>query len=76
MDLVVSVDNSTAHMAGALDTPVWVLLPWAPNWRWRIKGERSHWYPGARLFRQTRASDWASVIEEVRGALAADQRDR
>jgi hypothetical protein len=76
MDLVITVDNSTAHMAGALDTPVWVLLPWAPNWRWRIKGERSHWYPAARLWRQTRAGDWTSIIEEVRGALAAGQRDR
>ncbi len=71
MDLVISVDNSTAHMAGALGRPVWILLPFVPNWRWRIAGERSHWYPSARLFRQNRAGDWNAVLESVRAALSA-----
>jgi hypothetical protein len=68
---VISIDNSTVHMAGALGVPVWVLLPYAPNWRWLLDREDSPWYPSARLIRQPRAESWDLVIESVRQRLAA-----
>ena len=69
MDLVVTIDNSTAHLAGALGVPVWVLLPFAPDWRWLLDREDSPWYPTMRLFRQSRPGDWHSVIESLRTNL-------
>jgi Flp pilus assembly protein TadD len=65
MDLVVTIDNSTAHMAGALGGPVWVLLPFLPDWRWLMTGEHSSWYPSMRLFRQPRSGDWGPVVESI-----------
>ncbi len=69
LDLVITIDNSTAHVAGALGVPVWVLLPFAPDWRWLLDREDSPWYPSVRLFRQPRPSDWKSVLERVASAL-------
>jgi tetratricopeptide (TPR) repeat protein len=69
MDLVITIDNSTAHLAGALGVPVWVLLPFARDWRWLLDREDSPWYPTMRLFRQAKADDWQSVVERVRDAL-------
>jgi len=69
MDLVITIDNSTAHLAGALGIPVWVLLPFAPDWRWLLEREDSPWYPTMRLFRQPKPSDWQSVVEKVSIAL-------
>ncbi len=69
MDLVVTIDNSTAHLAGALGVPTWVLLPFAPDWRWLQAREDSPWYPTLRLFRQTRRDDWQSVMQKVHIAL-------
>jgi tetratricopeptide (TPR) repeat protein len=69
MDLVITIDNSTAHLAGALGIPTWVLLPFISDWRWMQEREDSPWYPGLRLFRQTRRGDWQSVIQKVERSL-------
>ena len=69
LDLIVSVDTSVAHLAGALGKPVWILLPCVPDWRWLLDREDSPWYPTARLFRQNPARTWDEVIIRVRGAL-------
>ncbi len=70
LDLVISVDTSSAHLAGALARPLWVLLPFAPDWRWQLERADSPWYPTARLFRQPRAGDWEAVIAVVHQELA------
>jgi hypothetical protein len=65
LDLVISVDTSVAHLAGALAKPVWILLPFLPDFRWLLDREDSPWYPTARLFRQQAADDWPGVISRV-----------
>jgi tetratricopeptide (TPR) repeat protein len=70
LDLVISVDTAAAHLAGALGRPVWILLPWVPDWRWLLEGNTSPWYPTARLFRQSEARKWANVINDVYAALS------
>lgn len=69
LDLVIAVDTAVAHLAGALGKPVWVLLPFSPDWRWLLGREDSPWYPTMRLFRQQRAKEWEPVIAEVRKQL-------
>jgi tetratricopeptide (TPR) repeat protein len=69
LDLIVSVDTSVVHLAGALAKPVWVLLPFIPDWRWLLDRDDSPWYPTARLFRQDATRAWDAVIPRVRGAL-------
>jgi tetratricopeptide (TPR) repeat protein len=66
MDQVITIDNSTAHLAGALGLPVWLLLPFAADWRWLENRKDSPWYPTLQLFRQPRLGDWEAVIESVR----------
>jgi tetratricopeptide (TPR) repeat protein len=69
LDLVVSVDTSVAHLAGALGRPVWVLLPFSADYRWLLDREDSPWYPSARLWRQSRIGDWDGVLERVEQEL-------
>jgi tetratricopeptide (TPR) repeat protein len=66
MDLIISVDTSVAHLAGAMGKPVWILLPFAPDFRWMLGRADSPWYPTATLYRQPRMGDWESVISEVK----------
>lgn len=70
LDLVITVDTSVAHLAGALGAPVWTLLAIAPDFRWMLEREDSPWYPTMRLFRQEKALDWSPVIGRVKDELA------
>jgi tetratricopeptide (TPR) repeat protein len=65
MDFVISVDTSVAHLSGALGKPVWILIPFFPDYRWQLDRTDSPWYPTAVLFRQTSRGDWAPVLQEV-----------
>jgi len=69
LDLVISVDNATVHLSCSLGVPSWILVPYAPEWRWMLGREDSPWYPSARLFRQRRRGDWQSVLQNVKKAL-------
>ncbi|WP_425495584.1 glycosyl transferase family 8 [Pandoraea terrigena] len=68
-DLLISVDSSPVHLAGAMGRPVWVLLPFVPDWRWLLDRDDSPWYPGMRLFRQTAHAQWQPVVERMAQAL-------
>ena len=68
-DLLISVDTSVVHLAGAMGREAWVMLPFTPDWRWTLTNERSPWYPTMRLFRQRTPGDWPNVIATVRDAL-------
>jgi hypothetical protein len=76
LDLVITVDTSVAHLAGALGRPVWILLPFAPDWRWQLDSSDTHWYPTARLFRQARTGEWSAVVDAVVAALQGLLRER
>jgi tetratricopeptide (TPR) repeat protein len=69
LDLVITVDTSVAHLAGALGAPAWVMLSRLPDWRWLLEGERCPWYPSMRLFRQETFGDWRPVAERLARAL-------
>ncbi len=71
LDAVVTVANSTVHMAGALGVPVWVLLPRVPSWRWMMNREDALWYPHIRLFRQTTMFEWKDTLGAMARALAS-----
>ncbi len=70
LDLVISVDTVTAHLAGALGKPAWTVLPFSPDWRWLLDRDDSPWYPTMRLFRQSIAGDWGAVLTRVARELA------
>ncbi|MEP6834008.1 MAG: tetratricopeptide repeat-containing glycosyltransferase family protein [Gemmatimonas sp.] len=69
LDVVITVDTSVAHLAGAMNVPVWMLIPFVPDWRWQIKRNDSPWYPSAQLFRQTQAGNWTTVVTALSQAL-------
>ena len=69
MDLVISVDTSVAHLAGALGTPVWILLPFAPDFRWMLDSTNSPWYQSAVLYRQSSIGQWEDVIYHLKNDL-------
>jgi len=69
LDLVISVDTSVAHLAGAMGKPTWLLLPFSADYRWMTKRLDSPWYPSMKLFRQTSAGEWADVLEVVKSQL-------
>jgi len=69
LDLVIAVDTSVTHLAGALAKPVWLLLPFVPDWRWLLDRDDSPWYPTARLFRQDETRAWDDAFVRVRAAL-------
>jgi ADP-heptose:LPS heptosyltransferase len=70
LDLVISVDTATAHLAGALGKPVWLLNRFDTDWRWMTDRANSPWYPTMRIFRQQRRGDWDSVISQICAELA------
>lgn len=72
LDLLITVDTSLAHLAGALGRPAWTLLPYAPDWRWMLGRDDTPWYPTMRLFRQEKARGWAEVVKHAWAALAID----
>jgi hypothetical protein len=76
LDLVITADTATAHLAGAMGRPVWTLLPFAPDWRWLLGREDSPWYPTMRLFRQAAIGDWPPVIARVCDQLRRLARSR
>lgn len=73
LDLVIAVDTASVHLAGALGRPVWVLLPFAPDWRWGVERDDTLWYPAMRLFRQRAPGHWDEVMHRVAAALTAAQ---
>lgn len=69
LDLVISVDTSTVHLAGALGKQCWAMIPFVPDWRWSLKEDTTPWYDSVRLFRQPKRGDWASVIGRIKTEL-------
>src|SRR5262249_42315398 len=74
LDLVIAVDTAVAHLAGALAIPVWVLLPFAPDWRWLQEREDNPWYPTMRLYRQPAIGDWGAMLHRVAADLQSPTR--
>jgi ADP-heptose:LPS heptosyltransferase len=74
LDLVISIDNTVAHLAGALGKPVWTLLPGSPEWRYPRHGDSMPWYPSMRLFRRACGEGWEPVLARVTQELAGVER--
>ncbi len=72
LDMIITVDTSMGHLAGALGKPVWIMIPKAADWRWMLNRSDTPWYPSARLFRQERPGTWDQVLLDVRTALVAE----
>jgi ADP-heptose:LPS heptosyltransferase len=69
MDLIISVDTSIAHLAGAMKKPIFILLPFSPEWRWMTEGDSSPWYPTIKIYRQPTKGDWKSIIYQIMNHL-------
>lgn len=69
LDLVISVDTSTVHLAGAIGKDCWAMIPFVPDWRWQLEGDTTPWYDSVKLFRQPERNNWASVIERIKSEL-------
>jgi tetratricopeptide (TPR) repeat protein len=69
LDLIICVDTAVAHVAGALGKPTWLMVPYAPDWRWQLDREDSPWYPRLKIFRQTRRGEWDDVVRPIAEAL-------
>ena len=76
LDLVIAADTAVAHLAGALGKPIWLLLPFAAEWRWMLDRPDSPWYPTMRLFRQTRRGDWSTPMNAIAEQLGTFQKTR
>jgi ADP-heptose:LPS heptosyltransferase len=72
MDLVITVDTALAHLAGALGIPTLLLVSYLPDWRWLLGRDDSPWYPTIRIYRQARAGDWDSVVQQVLADLSRE----
>jgi len=72
LDLLISVDTSIVHLAGAMGRPAWALLSWVSDWRWLADRDTSPWYPTLRLFRPSAPSRWEPIIDRVTQALASE----
>lgn len=69
MDLIITIDTASAHLAGALGMKTWTLIPFVPDWRWFLTGDTTPWYPTMRLFRQEQPNDWAPTIAQIKNEL-------
>ena len=69
LDLIISVDTAVAHLAGAMGKPVWLILPFSPDWRWFLNRPDSPWYPSMRIYRQENKGDWAPLFEGIKKDL-------
>jgi hypothetical protein len=76
LDLIISVDTSVAHLAGALGKEVWILLPAVPDWRWLLERSQTPWYPTAHLFRQPLGDDWSRTIARISASLELWRKNR
>ena len=76
LDLVISVDTSVAHVTGAMEKPCWLLLPYVPDWRWLVEGNKSQWYPSMTLFRQKERMVWDNVIDDIKKSLIKKIKDK
>ena len=72
LDLIISVDTSVAHLAGPMGKPVWVLLPFAPDYRWLLDRGDSPWYPTMQLYRQRSPGNWSDIFDEIERLLRAE----
>jgi hypothetical protein len=72
MDLIISVDTAVLHLAGAINQPAWAVLAWNSDWRWKLRGDTTEWYPSMKLFRQPQNGDWESVFQTIVNRLQND----
>ncbi len=76
LDIVITVDTSVAHLAGAMGKPVWLLLPYVPEWRWLLNANTTPWYPTMTLYRQSSRGDWSSPVNNIKNHLEKIAADR